>query len=363
MSKIKWLLILLMSAINIYSQQSKPVNNNYWYKCMTGKIDKYAITMHLYRAGNNFSGSYYYNNVEKPIQFSGQYHKGNLLTVTAYSKPSDDDNDDEAFEGVFSDSVFSGTWKSKGKLFPFRVVRKTDSSSLAFDYIVSTGTKKLVNKTDDFMRDELSFDAASVWPAANSKHLCIPLIKRIILQSFGEKDFKGDIGKLFLLQRKELLYPSPSTDDKEQPTYATDDRLQVIYQSKTLLTLQHFNYSDYGGAHGMHGTSYSNIDLANNKEIQLADVIDTVKAVSVLEKLLEKQFRKDYNIKNSEPLGETLLVDKIRVTDNIFVTSKGIGFGYVPYEIGAFALGDILIYIPYKDIEAYLKPTFKKLIQ
>jgi hypothetical protein len=59
-----------------------------------------------------------------------------------------------------------------------------------------------------------------------------------------------------------------------------------------------------------------------------------------------------YRVKN---LSEILLVDEIEVTDNFFLTGKGICFVYQPYEIGPFSMGEQEIYIPFSDIRNLLK--------
>ena len=81
-----------------------------------------------------------------------------------------------------------------------------------------------------------------------------------------------------------------------------------------------------------------------------------------LQSLLETQFRKDRNLKSNEPLTEGgLFENKIEPNDNFFLTSKGIGFNYMPYEIGPYALGEIDIFIPFSQLTSYLQPAIKKL--
>lgn len=44
------------------------------------------------------------------------------------------------------------------------------------------------------------------------------------------------------------------------------------------------------------------------------------------------------------------------------LTGKDITFSYYPYDIGPYFMGNIAVFIPFKDIEPYLQPAFKKLI-
>ena len=60
-------------------------------------------------------------------------------------------------------------------------------------------------------------------------------------------------------------------------------------------------------------------------------------------------------VKNSD----MLLVDKIPVTDNFYFDEKNLYFHYSPYEIAAFAAGDITIPIPWTDLAGTLNEEFK----
>ncbi|RYF79039.1 MAG: DUF3298 domain-containing protein, partial [Chitinophagaceae bacterium] len=70
-----------------------------------------------------------------------------------------------------------------------------------------------------------------------------------------------------------------------------------------------------------------------------------------------------FKLKPTDALTEVLFENKIAPNDNFYITGKGIGFSYAPYEIAAYAYGEINLFIAFKDIEANLQPGFKKLLQ
>lgn len=341
-----------------FAQENKSSAVTSRYIIMTGVIDKYPVTFHIYQTDKSFSGVYYYNNTEIPIDLSGDIKKEKALVLTHYAYGENEDRN-EYFDGNLDDTSYTGTWTQKGKKLNFHVAVKKDSSVLNFDYIFASGTKKLAKQEN--MREEVSYYAASIWPAAGSKHPAVPLVQKIIRKDFEEKNSKEEIGKILLKRKSEILNPSKKTIEDGMP-YETSDKLQVVYSNPNLLTLSHFNYGDYGGAHGMYGTSYTCIDLVHSKELKLADVLDTIKAKKPLEDLLVKKFRADFGMKKEEKLEEMLLTDNIPYNDNFLLTSKGIAFNYLPYEIGPYVMGEITLFIAYKDINSYLKPGFKKLI-
>src|SRR5689334_3762108 len=49
-----------------------PAQKACWYKSFTGVIDKYPITLHLYKTGHVYDGCYYYNSKQELIFYSGE---------------------------------------------------------------------------------------------------------------------------------------------------------------------------------------------------------------------------------------------------------------------------------------------------
>jgi hypothetical protein len=58
-----------------------------------------------------------------------------------------------------------------------------------------------------------------------------------------------------------------------------------------------------------------------------------------------------------------LFENKIDTTDNFYITQNGIGFVYMPYEIGPYAMGEIEIFIPFFELTEYLTSTIRALIK
>lgn len=350
------LLALLGCAHFALAQKSKPAPVITRYYHFTGTIDKYPVTFHLYRINNKFSGVYYNNSTEEPIDFYGTLDKTRFLKLTR------NDNQGEELEvlsGNFKDSSFSGTWSSKGKLLPFRLTQKKDSSGLTFDYIYTAGTKKL---TGDPHHEELSYDAATVWPAATAAHPATGAVKQAIYKDFGQQQSTEPIGKLMISQKNDMLSQVPGKKDSEAgiDVYGMSRCIKVQYVSPKLLTLSSYGFTDGGGAHGIHGITYISIDLEHNRQLDITDVIDTLNCRKTLSSILEKKFRAAYGVKQEEKISDYLLVDVIKANHNFCITSKGILFTYNPYEIGAYVMGEISLYIPFKEVSTCLKAEFKQ---
>ncbi|RYZ45762.1 MAG: DUF3298 domain-containing protein [Sphingobacteriales bacterium] len=142
--------------------------------------------------------------------------------------------------------------------------------------------------------------------------------------------------------------------------YDEQQHLMVMYRSASIISLANFNYAYTGGAHGNHATTYTSVDAVTGKKIALSSVL-TPTGIKQLRKLLEKNFRKALNMGAAESLTEAGLFDnKIEPNKNFFLTATGIGFGFSPYEIGPYAMGEVIIFIPYSDFGNGINPSFKK---
>lgn len=352
--KIFSAILTLLWACNLQAQKT-PITRYYSF---SGTIDKYPVTFHLHRTNNDFTGNYYYNSSEKPIDISGSMDSKGFLKLT---HTAEKEKENEIIEGVFKDSSFSGSWQSKGKMLPFRATRNLINPNLTFDYIWSHGAKKIKKKAAFLQHiDSIFYDSKTVWPSAGSTHPAKPLIEDIIRKCYGVKNNKDPIGKIMVEQKNKMLNGESSEDGIE--TYESSDYVDIVYSNANFICLAQ-GWSNYsGGAHGNYGTNYLTIDLINNKEMLLADIFDTTTAKEPVQKLLEKIFLEKYKEDDFDTLEEILLVAVIPMTENFLLTSKGIGFNYPPYAIGPYALGEVFLYIPFRDLQSWLKPSFKKMI-
>ena len=49
------------------------------------------------------------------------------------------------------------------------------------------------------------------------------------------------------------------------------------------------------------------------------------------------------------------LVEEIPFTTNVGITGQGIIFDYPPYEVAAYAAGEIRLFVPFSEIKALMK--------
>ena len=362
MKTIFFSIFLISVSIGFSQGTNKPTS---WYKCMKGMIGTYPITMHLHRWENNYTGYYYYERSQEPIPLSGIDSMNKKVGLsTDLSGPNEIV---EYFTGNWSGNKFEGTWRT-GKSAPlkFSLSPSTDSTLPDFIFVYTKGNIKLRPKMNK--SPEASFFAASIWPSREND--LSAFLKKQLLDISGGKS-SVEIGKL-LLDQKKIFFDEYKEDfkdatDKEISEYGQsynydlDSKASVAFSSSRLLSIAADSYSYTGGAHGNYGTSFYVIDLRNKKRLSLGDVLNVDDSIT-LNVLLEQKFRKQYGIKPTEKLSETLFEDYIKANDNFFITGKGIGFNYNPYEIAAYVFGEIRIFIPFREISSLLKPEFLRLI-
>ena len=352
------LFVFIFNGLALFAQD-KEIS---WYKMLAGTIDKYPVTMHLHKAGHSYTGYYSYNTQRQPVAVSGDdtTEKGRIRLVAL---AGDDTN--EIFSISISNGKAEGSWKKNeaGKALPFFAVEK--KMPIQFSHVFTAGEKKFRPAHKE--SPAASIELASIWPLGNTE--ADELVKQQVRAVFIEQKTKEDIGKIFLRVRDEF-FRTYQEDNKEAGDselleyphaylYSFDQKMEIRDYHNNLLNLCTSYYSYSGGAHGMYATSYYVLDLQKKKRVMVNDLFDE-KGIRALDKLLEKYFRKEYGVPAGESLEEGgLFENSITANENFYITGKGIGFVYHPYEIASYAMGEIEIFIPIKEILPHLKPASK----
>lgn len=365
-----------VSALLLLSCFSAAAQDLSWYKCFTGKIDKYPVTLHLHKAGHEYHGYYYYNNRQEPLYLLGEdtSHPGMVELVVYINKAEGEYM--ETFLFALQGNAGSGSWKMQDneKTFPFTITEAPAVKGLVFDYVFTNG------KTELFPGRENSptgtYSNAAIWPKGNSAAASI--LKTIIAEECRTESNlavnpKTDLGQFLLNDKKQFLdnykeeQKEVKKEDIEEETYAYSaefsGRINMVWHSDKIVSLANASYSYTGGAHGMFGTGFSSYNLSTGKALKLADIVNPA-GIKLLPRLLDKNLRKLYNLSATEKLSENLLFeDHIEPNENFMVTQKGILFNYVPYEVAAYAYGEIRVFIPFAELKAQLQPAFQALLK
>ncbi|MBB4805109.1 hypothetical protein HNP38_000381 [Chryseobacterium defluvii] len=208
-----------------------------------------------------------------------------------------------------------------------------------------------------------------------SKLLVFPTIKdKKLLDSIyfldkGIKDYSKQGLQAFLEKEKTGYYNLIKTDNKDwlseipySQQWYTSTSMSLKSDKNDYVHIQYAVSAYEGGAHDNYGFTERVFDLKNNRKVELKDI--TSLPENKLEALLMKNINtihsgtsdENGDVKNSE----MLLVKEIPATDNFYFDDKNLYFHYSPYEIAAFAAGDIIIPVSWEELKGTLNPEFKE---
>jgi len=209
----------------------------------------------------------------------------------------------------------------------------------------------------------------------SSTMLVFPDIKnKTLLDSiyFDKKnitDFSKSGLQTVLEKNKNEYFNTIEKDSKEwisdmnfSQEWYSDAGMKLKSRIKDYIHIQYIWGSYEGGAHDNYGFSERVFDLKNNKKLQLKDI--TTMPKTKIEAMLLKNINK-INSGTTDNAGavnnsEMLLVDVVPATDNFYFDEKNLYFHYSPYEIAAFAAGDITIPVSWEELKGTINPEFEK---
>ena len=357
------------AVVNETSVDSLQVNAQLpknFYKRLEGTIDGKPVIMQLQRAGGDFSGNYYYNGPWLRVSNSEEISKDSVdLTETdRYAYYFSQNSKNANFKLGRTESGFSGNWISgdRSKTYPIKLVEKYPEGSYKFEvgyYKDSLLAKPSVAKSP---KAEIGFtylkpvDGEKVsW--LNEQLMTLSGLKNVNLsreEGFKSlatiylKDYKDQIGKLL---------NGPDSSFVNSMNYYSHDYQSIAFNDKHYVTVESLSDDYTGGAHGNYASTMTVLDVQNKKQLKLNDIIK-IDSKS-LQKLLEKNLRVLYNIKPNEGLKSVLFDDFIKPNNNFYFNQYGLAFLYNPYEVASYAQGQIVVFIPFSQLNQYLVADFK----
>ncbi|WP_343608192.1 RsiV family protein [Chryseobacterium oranimense] len=258
------------------------------------------------------------------------------------------------------------------------------SSLLAFSACKKTENTAVADKTEASQPEKFTVDSVKVSDSSKiadsltvsftSKLLVFPALKdrklldSIYFQNKGIKDFSKNGLQAYLESDKNKYFKSVKNDSKDwiSGSYAqdwyTNSHMNLVSNENDYMHISYLWSSYEGGAHDNYGFSERVFDLKKNKKLELKDITSMPKAK--LESILMKNINTIHSgtsdnggdVKNSD----MLLVEVIPVTDNFYFDQKNLYFHYSPYEITAFAAGDIVIPVSWEELKGTLNTEFKE---
>ena len=206
-----------------------------------------------------------------------------------------------------------------------------------------------------------------IFPSLKSKSL----LDSIYFQYPKLKDFSSSGIEKFLQNEEKSFFDDTRKDNEKwiaEEGSSLDGKwfesasMKVVSNENGFLHIRYSAASYMGGAHDNYYFSERVFDLQSIRRVMLSDITSMpAEKLSVL--LLKNIDRNPGNASDDKGRvanSDMLLVDKIPATGNFYFDRHNLYFHYSPYEIAAFAAGDITIPISWKELEGTLQPEFRK---
>lgn len=340
-----------------------PVNT---YRHFSGTIAGQPVVMHLVQMEQgSFIGNYYYVKQGKNIDLYIVKDSAGVNNYTVEEQAGKGDDANAHWKVVITDGIVKGKWVSADEKKTYDIDLKAETSgSLPLEVYGDKDSVVLFPGKKESPSADVSY--IILMPTAGADKDAAAFVRKAVAKDLGcdslhEADIKDCIKKLKQLYatsyREEVADMYDSTSENASLNYYNSTSYNVVYNEDDWLVLQNVTADYTGGAHGIYGSSYLNLDLKNKKEWKLEDIMTVDSAA--LSSLLEQEARALFHIPAKQKLDDALLVDKIPANGNVYITNTGITFHYVPYEIAAYAFGESDLFIPYSKIMNLLKPEFK----
>lgn len=167
------------------------------------------------------------------------------------------------------------------------------------------------------------------------------------------------------LDRQAQLYADSFVKiDEELKALSSSHQISLMIKPKILqpkgkLATVVLNSSSYlGGAHGATSQRYYNFDLANQKQVQLHDLL-LPKQKATLEKLAHEAFKTwIVDSKLATDPKEYEQAWPFQLTDNFLLGEQGLILQYGEYDIGPYVVGLPRLVIPFSELQGVLKPEY-----
>ena len=353
---------LLLTCASLHAQSD-------FYKVFTGNVMGGEVVAHLHVSKGHVSGYLYLVRDPRPFFIYLEPSTWKTDSVLIYSSRSYMVSINIA--GAISQDQIQGiaTMLQDDKEIRKGAVqlKETKEPFTPLGFVSVSGKTKLpANLKND---SECSFAAATIWPIAGDNSPVAGIIRKTFYEVYSLPPGKDPSILLPAKQQKFLTdwkntYIKAGVKETENMglslSVEEEDKLQVLSESKSIITLAFFGYSFSGGAHGSSGTVLYSFDKRTNKRLQLSDVL-TPAGINALPALLAKAARAQFRVPANQTLEQAgMFKNTIPVTKNFWVDNAGLGFWYAEYEIGPYAWGEIPLFIPLAQVSAYIQPSFIK---
>jgi len=341
-----------------------------FYKRLEGTIAGKPVVMNLQQLDGDLDGNYYYDGSWLNLSTDTLIGQDSLILseYSFYTSYFDQNSKEPHLHLKWTGNGFKGNWTSgdESKSFPILLEEKYPEGSYQFTTgIYQDSVIAFTNKSGS-PTAEITFEYLKATATDDSGNWLNEQLKKIDgLKASADREvsFKSIAAEYFKDYKSEIAEQqkeSKNDDFEGWMNYTNSSQQTVLYNEKGFVIVDFLADAYTGGAHGNYSSSMYCLDVKNKKQLILSDVVKIDS--NNLQKLLEKNLRKQYNIKPNDAISTVLFDDYLKPNKNFYFNSKGLAFMYNPYEVASYAQGQIVVFIPFNELKAYLVPSFAERI-
>lgn len=345
-----------------------------FYKRYEGRLGDSTVVLHLLKTPGASSGYFFYPSVGKIMSVyepSDKISPDSLhFEVTKHDANADTLPPAEWHVVMIGDSLDGVYITPRRNRLKLALREKYNDSSYSFSVMNFMDSTVLLKKDSAEAKSYYSqifvvpggVASPAQWMVVQIKNL-LPYDSAAPTQLLSFEDiFAANVNASVVDFKKNL--PDQATGDSGAwffPDYYYSERIFPLYNSNGFVSLAK-DYSYYsGGAHGLNGTELYNFDVSNKKLLKWNDVF-TVPAAA-LSPVLSEAMHQQLALKPGQKLTEVLFDETVATVHRYYLSSKGIGFWYNPYEIAGYAYGELQVFVPFEKLKGMVRPELVARLQ
>ncbi len=349
-----------------YSGKIFPTEKTHFYAQYQGTLNnKIPIHLNLVRVGEQIQGYFYHDEEQIPNSINdgklndstGIFSFEGAMPSVGYGKAT----------AQFQDNKIAGIWvrEASSQQLSIELTQITNSHSLPMEVFYLEETNQL--KEGDSESPAFSFIKSILMPSPKYEGAHRDEIHQIFKSfswsdtSLMEREPGANIQKMKEIAVKEYRefgiesYEenpdfSMTTLNWEQESYTIP-----VYNEQNLLSIEQNWYNYMGGVHGDYGKKYQVINLKTGQKIKLANLFSDGSQEELTE-LIKRKILENRQATSLEEEG--YYADKIKPTENFYLTKKGIGFYYNSYEIAPYVKGGNEVFLRFSECKGFMKTDF-----
>ena len=334
-----------------------------FYKRLEGTIADQQVVVHLQCANGTISGLYYYLNHGIWLMLSGSLNTAEPNKVSLTESSLSDGEKVAVMECSYEQGAFKGSWRSAdgSKSYLVDLKEAYPQGSYTFTALSFSDSLSVVNGPEAPVARISNTFVIPLKDDTDGKWLSQKIRKALNMNSsLYALDLPAAVkkmnGKYLKAYRDEMKQMSQEDAASAMMNYEEIQHVSVCYNDNGFVILNSDIYAYTGGAHGNGGSNFYCLDVQNKKELKLEDVLNADSAR--LQPIVEAAFRKQQGLGPADSLNTILFENYLATTENFYFTNKGIGFYYFPYEVAAYAVGPIQVFVPFTALKPLLKQGF-----